>query len=90
MSTRNWDSSFITKHRAERILSYAFRQKMAAGTPNLTNPQTGLQTASQYVAVKDGNIAVNYRAFGTTVAENCCGEPYDPAANVITNNTSNE
>jgi hypothetical protein len=88
MSTRNWDSSFITKHRAERIVSYAFRQKMASGLPNLMNPQTGLQTSSQFVAVKDGNIAVNYRAFGTTVAESCCGAPYDPAANVIVDNES--
>lgn len=81
MGTRNYDSSFLTKHRADRIISYAFRQNMAAGTQLITNPQTGIQTASQIAVVKDGNIAVNYRAFGTVVQENCCGAPFYPGDN---------
>lgn len=78
MGTRNYDSSFLTKHRAERIVSYAFRQNMAAGTQLITNPQTGLQTASQFVAVKEGEPAVSYRAFGRVVQENCCGNTFYP------------
>jgi hypothetical protein len=54
---------------------------MAAGTQLITNPQTGIQTASQIAVVKDGNIAVNYRAFGTVVQENCCGAPFYPGDN---------
>lgn len=87
MGTRNYDSSFLTKHRADRIISYAFRQNMAAGQQLITNPQTGLQTSSNFVTVKDGTIAVNYRAFGTTVQENCCGNTYNPEYNGITNNS---
>ena len=94
MGTRNFDSSYLTKHRAERIASYAFRQNMAAGTQVLTNPQTGLQTASNFVAVKEGTIAVNYRANGRVVQENCCGNTFYPGGDAslppydgITNNS---
>lgn len=94
MGTRNFDSSFLTKHRADRIVSYSFRQKMAAGNQVITNPQTGLQNASLITEVQEGNVAVNYRAFGKTVQENCCGNTFFPNNNpnnapydVITNNS---
>ena len=94
MGTRNYDSSFLTKHRADRIIANSFRQNMAAGVQVLANPQTGMLTASNFTVVKDGTVAVNYRAFGKVVAENCCGDTFYPnndaslaPADQITNNS---
>lgn len=96
MGTRNYDSSFLTKHRADRIISYAFRQRMdnSGNVVSIMNPQTGVTTASLFDVVKEGTVAVNYRAFGRTVQENCCGNTFYPNGNAsnppydsITNNS---
>jgi hypothetical protein len=84
MGTRNWDSSWLTKHSAQRIIAYKFNTAMANGTPTpLTNPQTGVNSASLVTNVNDGVVAQNWRNNGITIQEPCCGEPVQESLNPV-------
>lgn len=85
MGTRNWDSSWLTKHSAQRIIAYNFNSAMSNYTDSgalangrqfpLTNPQTGINAASLVTNVNEGVVAQNWRNNGLTVQETCCGQP---------------
>ncbi|NDG30995.1 hypothetical protein EB118_13125 [bacterium] len=93
MGTRNWDSSWLTKHSAQRVIAYNFNSAMAnnqtKGGPSLangcqfplTNPQTGINTASLITNINEGVVAQNWRNNGITIQETCCGQPTQQSLN---------
>lgn len=79
MSLRNFDSSQLTKLKADRNQANFFSRQnalTAAAAPGTVyptfNPQTGNYDSSKFVDIKNGSGTTYARAFGTTIVSVPC------------------